>query len=98
MTLHGPQSTSFIDMTLKEVANHHESLSPTRATHDGQAAKSAKCLSELSIDPPTEQSLFPQILAGIVMLALHKPIPLHPPFAAPDASSSAGSQRGENWF
>lgn len=41
MALHGPQGTSFIDTPLKETANHHGSLSPTRATDDGQAASSA---------------------------------------------------------
>jgi len=39
MALHGPQGTSFIDMPLKETADHHGSLSPTRVTHNGQAAR-----------------------------------------------------------
>jgi len=32
------------------------------------------------------------------VLAIHKPIPLCAPSAAPGAPASAGSQQGENWF
>lgn len=46
-----------------------------------------KCLSELSIDLPTEQGPFPQILSGLVMLTLHKSMLLCPPSGEADAAA-----------
>lgn len=46
-----------------------------------------KCLSELSVDLPTEQGPFPQILAGFVMPTLHKSMLLCPPSGEPGAAA-----------
>lgn len=78
------------------MANHHGSLCPVRAARDGQGAR--RTAPQPSIDLPTGQDPFPQILAETVVLVLHKPTSLGPPSAAPLAAASAGSQQGENGF
>lgn len=56
----GPEGTSFIDMLLKEMANHHGSLSPIRAACDGQAIRRRTAPQSPAVIYPQDKIFFPK--------------------------------------